>query len=310
MKITGIINLGNTCYMNSVMQCLNCLTPIVDYFGGDAYLKDIQPQSKYNGKLANEVCVAFRSMNNNASPISLACLKNLIGNLYSPFKGSGQEDAHEFLIKLMELLCEDLGMGMLDTLHYPPEGTLIRGNDGEAPEIMEMLQGIQTSKISCESCHYVSLTFETFNVLSLSPTSENKDLEKLLNCASEDTRIDYAYPNCCRQNSSSRKIEIKKLPLLLIIHLNCFSISNSGISKNDQYVEFPVILNMCNHELTYKLKGITNHYGTLTSGHYTSFCKSRSDGNWYKCDDSRVTKINASIKTSAAYLLFYELSCN
>ena len=72
-------------------------------------------------------------------------------------------------------------------------------------------------------------------------------------------------------------------------------------------VGFPVSLNMCHHEFIYVK---WHHYGTLTSGHYTSFCKSRGDGDWYKCDDSRVTKMNTSIKISAAYLLYYELSNN
>ena len=308
IKIIGIINLGNTCYMNIVMQCLNSLAPIVDYFKGNAYHADIQPQSKYNGKLANEVCVAFGNMNNNASPVSLAYLKNLIGNFYSPFKGSGQEDAHEFLIKLIELLCEDLGGGMEDIPQYLPDGTLTRGGSEEVPKIMEMLQGTQANTILCRSCHYASSTLETFNVLSLSPTSTNKNVEELLKCAYGDTHIDYSCPKCGLQNSSSQKNEIKKLPLLLIIHLNRFSISNRGIRKNEQYVEFPVTLKICTHEIKYNLKGITNHYGTLNSGHYTSFCKSRGDGNCFKCDDIRVTKMNTSIKTSAAYLLFYELS--
>ena len=88
-KIAGIVNLGNTCYINSVMQCLNCLTPFVNYFEKDKYLKDIQPKSKYNGKLANEICTALRNMNDKAGPISLAGLKGLIGRLCSPFKGSG-----------------------------------------------------------------------------------------------------------------------------------------------------------------------------------------------------------------------------
>ena len=310
IKITGLINLGNTCYMNSVMQCLNCLAPLVDYFIGEAYLKDIHPESKYDGKLAGEVSAALKNMNDKASPITLACLKNLIGNLYSPFEGYGQKDAHEFLIKLIELLCEDLGRGTTATLHYPPDSSLIREDNKEVPKIIEILQGMQTYTISCKNCPYISSTLETFNVLSLSPTSANENIEKLLKSAYGDTHIDYTCPNCDKQNSATQKKEIKKLPPILIIHLNRFSIGSGDITKNKQYVEFPVWLNMENCEFSYELKGITNHYGTLTSGHYTSFCKSRRDGDWYKCDDSRVTKMITSIKTSAAYLLYYELCKN
>ena len=44
-KVSGLINHGNTCYMNSMMQCLNCVTPLVAYFLGNAYLVDVNPLS-------------------------------------------------------------------------------------------------------------------------------------------------------------------------------------------------------------------------------------------------------------------------
>ena len=307
--ITGITNLGNTCYMNSVMQCLNSLTPLVTYFEGNTYLGDIHPDSKYNGILAKEVSAAFKIMNSRGRPISLLSLKELIGNLYNPFVGFGQEDAHEFLIKLLELMYEDLGREKISTLHGTPDDVPNGQIDVGVPKILEILQGMHKITVLCKSCHYTSSSFEPFNVLSLSPpTTKTSNVEKLLKCAYGDNHISYTCPGCRKQDSSRQKHEIVKLPQVLILHLKRFDVNNKGISKNQQYVDFPLEkLNVGESQHAYKLSGITNHYGTLHAGHYISFCKSRSDGGWYKCDDSKITKLDASIKTSAAYLLYYEL---
>jgi len=55
----------------------------------------------------------------------------------------------------------------------------------------------------------------------------------------------------------------------------------------------------------YDLFGVTNHYGTLSSGHYTAFISSAS--GWRYCDDSRITRADKSaVVTKAAYILFYK----
>ena len=51
-KVSRLINHGNTCYMSSVMQCLNCVAPLAAYFLGDAYLVDVNPSSFYVGTIA------------------------------------------------------------------------------------------------------------------------------------------------------------------------------------------------------------------------------------------------------------------
>ena len=292
------------CYMNSVMQGLNSLTPLVTYFEGNSYLADIHPDSKYKGTVANEVSEALKAMNGGTGPISLIGLKILIDNLYKPFGGFRQEDAHEFLIKLVELMFEDLGRGKV-TLHYSPE--VIPSNKNS--KIFEILQGVHRITIMCKSCGYTSFSLEPFNVLSLSlPPNKRSNVEELLKCYYGDTQIGYTCPRCCGQNSSMQKYEIESLPQVLIIHLKRFDVSTKGIVKNKKYIDFPLKnLKVGNKELVCNLKSITNHYGTLNTGHYVSFCKSRYKGDWYKCDDIKITKMNESIKTPDAYLLYYEI---
>jgi len=55
----------------------------------------------------------------------------------------------------------------------------------------------------------------------------------------------------------------------------------------------------------YDLYGVTNHFGSLSSGHYTAFIASR--GGWLYCDDSRVTQANAKeVVGKPAYVLYYK----
>jgi hypothetical protein len=58
----------------------------------------------------------------------------------------------------------------------------------------------------------------------------------------------------------------------------------------------------------YELYAVSNHYGSLGGGHYTAYAKNHRENKWYKFDDSSVSSVQAeSVKTSAAYVLFYRL---
>ena len=100
--------------MNSVMQGLTCVTPLVAYFLGDAYLVDVNPSNSYDGTIAGEVGAAFSAMvAGRKNPVSLLALKSKVGEFHHQFSGSEQNDSHEFLTYLFAWLHEDLRGGGL-----------------------------------------------------------------------------------------------------------------------------------------------------------------------------------------------------
>ena len=97
-KVSGLINHGYACYRNSVMQCLNSVTPLVAYFIGDAYLVDVNSSRSYDGTIAGKVGAAFSAMvAGRKNPVSLLSLKGKVGEFHHQFSGSEQNDSHEFL---------------------------------------------------------------------------------------------------------------------------------------------------------------------------------------------------------------------
>uniref|UniRef100_A0A8D3C427 Ubiquitin carboxyl-terminal hydrolase n=1 Tax=Scophthalmus maximus TaxID=52904 RepID=A0A8D3C427_SCOMX len=125
-------------------------------------------------------------------------------------------------------------------------------------------------------------------------------------------------PVCKKHQLATKKLDLWSLPEVLIIHLKRFSYTKFTREKLDSIVDFPLrdldfsgcLLrrNLSNGEppSRYDLIAVSNHYGGLRDGHYTSYAKNKDNGQWYYFDDSKVTYAREDqIVTNAAYVLFY-----
>ncbi|WOG98248.1 hypothetical protein DCAR_0417589 [Daucus carota subsp. sativus] len=121
-------------------------------------------------------------------------------------------------------------------------------------------------------------------------------------------------PKCKEHRQASKKLDLWRLPEILVIHLKRFSYNRFSKSKLGTFVDFPVedldLTHYIVHRTSevserYSLYAIVNHYGSLSGGHYTAFVQ-HGQNQWYEFDDSHVSPVaEEQIKTSAAYVLFY-----
>ncbi|WVZ91328.1 hypothetical protein U9M48_037516 [Paspalum notatum var. saurae] len=122
-------------------------------------------------------------------------------------------------------------------------------------------------------------------------------------------------PGCKEHRQASKKLDLWRLPEILIIHLKRFSYSRYTKNKLETFVDFPIhdldlskyIGSRCQQvPHNYRLYAISNHYGSMGGGHYTAYVFDEGKKGWYDFDDRHVGPIaEDSIKTSAAYVLFY-----
>ncbi|KAG8374513.1 hypothetical protein BUALT_Bualt10G0002800 [Buddleja alternifolia] len=123
-------------------------------------------------------------------------------------------------------------------------------------------------------------------------------------------------PRCKEHRQASKKLDLWRLPDVLVFHLKRFSYSRWLKNKLDTFVNFPIHNLDLNKYVkskdasegshVYELYAISNHYGGLGGGHYSAYCKLIDDNKWYHFDDAHVSPVGESeVKTSAAYVLFY-----
>lgn len=123
-------------------------------------------------------------------------------------------------------------------------------------------------------------------------------------------------PNCKKHQQATKKLDIWRLPDILVVHLKRFSHTRAWRDKIDAFVDFPIhgldlsgkaLKEEDRNENVYDLYGVSNHMGGLGGGHYTAYAKNEKLDQWYNFDDSHVSPVRdvETIKSSSAYLLFY-----
>ncbi|XP_064151268.1 ubiquitin carboxyl-terminal hydrolase 8 isoform X3 [Loxodonta africana] len=331
--LTGLRNLGNTCYMNSILQCLCNAPHLADYFNRNCYQNDINRSNLlgHKGEVAEEFGIIMKALwTGQYRYVSPKDFKITIGKINDQFAGYNQQDSQELLLFLMDGLHEDLNKADNRKRHKEENNDHL--DDFKAAEhawqkhkqlnesiIVALFQGQFKSTVQCLTCHKKSRTFEAFMYLSLPLASTSKcTLQDCLRLFSKEEKLTdnnrFYCSHCRARRDSLKKIEIWKLPPVLLVHLKRFSYDGRWKQKLQTSVDFPLenldlsqyVIGPKNNLKKYSLFSVSNHYGGLDGGHYTAYCKNAARQRWFKFDDHEVSDISvSSVKSSAAYILFY-----
>lgn len=112
-ETVGLYNLGNTCYINSAMQCIANIKLMHDYFVRDKlYLRQLNLNSVLGYK--GDLVVAFSNMMQQmwtANQVLVPkAFKASIGKMREAFAGDEQQDSQEYLNFIIDGLHEEVNL--------------------------------------------------------------------------------------------------------------------------------------------------------------------------------------------------------
>ncbi|XP_014292497.1 ubiquitin carboxyl-terminal hydrolase 3 [Halyomorpha halys] len=342
-RVVGLRNLGNTCFMNAVLQSLSNIEEFCLYFKKLPSLEGIKGRNKvYQSRsikelkdaiMAEELRKILINLTDQGAKgaISPESLFLVIWKVVPRYRGYQQQDAHEFLRYMLDRLHTEL-------LHLLPDFTLKDfSHKNKTSIVTSVFGGTLQSEVRCLNCGTESKKHDPFLDLSLDipekcinqrkckDNAEDTPPCNILDCLTSFIEVEelaetelYYCSNCKSKQRSTKRFWIRRLPNVLCLHLKRFRWNNFFRTKVDTHISFPVIaLDMSQFVLSdlpdtrssgthlYDLAAVIVHHGGGSGcGHYTAFAI--HDGQWFHFNDSMVrpTEIDVVAKCKP-YILFY-----
>lgn len=249
MITTGLANLGNSCYMNCILQCLVATRQFSNYFlqlkTGSSTSKQAKPKSMLLvASMANLVRIMYANTNTNSvSPVEF---KRTCGLLNETFRGNSQQDCQEFLNFVLDELDTEL-LAATSSRNGSHNSAVSRKS-----LITDLVEGRLTSSLECQTCGHTSTTTSTFTSLSvpLPPgnTSAPTTLAACLDLFTAPEVLDgdnaWECPKCARPRRALKHLQVSHFPPCLIVHLKRFQYElraggDLTIKKLTTLVQFP-----------------------------------------------------------------------
>ena len=331
--LTGLSNLGNTCFVNSCMQILSHTYPF------NELLDDVEYKKKLNKKPESVLLLEWDKLrqlmwseNCIISPAGWIQAVQKIARLKKRdlFTGFAQNDLPEFLL----FIIDSFHSALMREVEMDIKGNVQNGTDKLAKECYKMMKnmykkeysellnifyGIQVSQISSlDGAEIKSYSPESYFMLDL---AIDFDTHKR-NLSLYDCFDNYYNPeklegeNAWYNEETKKKEDVLKgfifwsFPQILVLSFKRFNNLNR---KNQRLVDFPLdnldlrkyVKGYNKESYIYDLYGVCNHSGGSQGGHYTSYVKN-ANNEWYLFNDTNISKVShLKIVSAQAYCFFY-----
>ena len=325
--LIGLQNIGQTCYMNSTIQCLSNISELSDYL-----------INNYNNYNFNDhplttayyylLCELFVNKDNKKY-INPKDFKTILGDLNPLFQGFQAADSKDLLFFLIERLHTELNKKRVDndiiiqkdfsTMEFESrnENIMLKNFINEFTLshnsiISDNFYGVLRSIMTCDGCNVTKYSFQTFNmqIFVLKKLKDDKKMalgqycdkltlmDAFLYSGKEELLIgeNMIYCNNCRKLTSGKnKQDFYMLPKILIIVLNR---GKNNIDFNEEF-DIPEYLDFTNQNIVintnsymkYYLTSVIKHLGESGSnGHFIAYVRN-GKSNIFNCyNDAVVSK--------------------
>ena len=294
----GLINEGNTCYFNSIVQIIYHIPYVRNKF----FRISLKNESN---KIESEIFLFYfqkilYKLNTLKQPFSISeqiknssfykKIPNFLDFIYKNFPYRSQQDAQEVFMFIIDYFSNI---------------------DAEKKEkLKDFFDGIIKYKIEIKdkNFHYESLTEDKFLFLSLDIDDKTDSLEKCIEKFFQDEELKDENAYFCekdnQKHSAFKTLKFKKIPEILFFHLKRFGAKNNKIYNKisypeqmelTKYFDFNEVdindINNCNNKKKYTLFSIIVHEGLINSGHYYTYIYNFDKKHFYKFNDSTVSKV-------------------
>lgn len=302
--VAGLQNLGNTCFMNSALQCVNHVKSFFDYFLSKEFqsVLDNETTTKENHltlmRLYSQLIQSFCSSDD--GPLIPIEFHKQLESLAPQFFNQYQHDSLEFLNILLDILHEHL-MQILKTTE-----TIVS----------QTFYGQMRTVVICKNCTREVQADESFSFLPLPIPADDRNAKSSQNRAYKLHRCFRTFleeenignngqwfcEHCNQLTHARKKLFLRRLPPVLILQLKRFNYDLQSYTKKHNLIEYDldnldineyVVASDRDTSIRYSLIAVSNHWGSsLLSGHYVTYAKLPGCEDWYEYNDDRVNKID------------------
>jgi ubiquitin C-terminal hydrolase len=285
-KGQGFINIGNTCYFNSFIQCLLSCSSIYE-----ALNKNRSKLNNLTKKLLSlwDKALNDENISNGAIPIWEEIIRISQKQKNRVRMDSGQQDSHEALMMFLDAI-ENI------------------------PMLRILFDHRHRICIDCDKCNKTVVDKKENNsVFEVQPDLKTEQIEKFKDKdpyfnksveLNDFLKKQYGYidenyicPNCKQKGEKIKKTILTLVPEILPIVIKKY--------KSRTVMPFPEKLYFTSKNNTiynYELVAQSEHSGGMNGGHYWAVCK-RKNG-WFELNDMGVRNAESG-STQYTYLLFY-----